>query len=144
MLFLKTKKSLGFPSCPPSPSLYPHFPLKFPPGLCTNNVEILIHRNRLENVMFRNKCAVCFDQKEKILSERGFEPLPSDEDQKSHTPYQGARCYLESGALDHSAILTCRKLTKNLLIFKTIFVSSSSWICVRNADTDLNEEKWRP
>jgi hypothetical protein len=44
---------------------------------------------------------------EKILSERGFEPLPSDEDQKSHTPYRGVRCYLESGALDHSAILTC-------------------------------------
>ncbi len=53
--------------------------------------------------MFRNKVLI---RKEKILSERGFEPLPSDEDQKPHTPYRGVRCYLESGALDHSAILT--------------------------------------
>jgi hypothetical protein len=52
--------------------------------------------------MFRNKEL----SKEKFLSERGFEPLPSDEDQKSHTPYRGERCHLESGALDHSAILT--------------------------------------
>ena len=43
-----------------------------------------------------------------LLSGREFEPLSSDEDQKSHaTPYQGARQFnLESGALDHSATLT--------------------------------------
>ena len=38
----------------------------------------------------------------------GFEPMPSYEDQKSHCPLpirkQGLN--LESGALDHSAILT--------------------------------------
>ena len=44
----------------------------------------------------------------KVLSGVGFEPTPSTEDQKSHTTlYPRARIILESGALDHSAILTC-------------------------------------
>ena len=43
----------------------------------------------------------------KIVSEVGFEPTPSSEDQNSLSlPYQGRRLSLESGALDHSAILT--------------------------------------
>ena len=43
----------------------------------------------------------------KVLSGVGFEPTPSTEDQKSHTTlYPRARIILESGALDHSAILT--------------------------------------
>ena len=41
------------------------------------------------------------------MSEVGFEPTPSYEDQNSHTTLdQRARVNLESGALDHSAILT--------------------------------------
>jgi hypothetical protein len=74
---------------------------------------------------------------EKILSERGFEPLPSDEDQKSQTPYRGVRCYLESGALDHSAILTCCYLNITNLL------SSSFWVFFRYRK-ELNEEKKRP
>ena len=43
-----------------------------------------------------------------VLSERGFEPLPSSEDQNSHSlPTWKQGMNLESGALDHSAILTC-------------------------------------
>ena len=45
-------------------------------------------------------------QTKKILSEVGFEPTPSIEDQNARAPYRGARVHLESGALDHSAILT--------------------------------------
>ena len=43
-----------------------------------------------------------------FLSEVGFEPTPSHEDQKSlHYPLSREQgMYLESGALDHSAILT--------------------------------------
>ena len=41
------------------------------------------------------------------MSDVGFEPTPSIEDQKSLLiPYLGTRHCLESGALDHSANLT--------------------------------------
>ena len=52
-----------------------------------------------------------------ILSDVGFEPTPSSEDQKSPpVPYKGTKLCLESGALDHSANLTtvgtnCKKKT---------------------------------
>ena len=43
----------------------------------------------------------------KNLSEVGFEPTPSSEDQNSPpVPYKGTKLCLESGALDHSANLT--------------------------------------
>ncbi len=44
--------------------------------------------------------------KEKILSEVGFEPTPSDEDQNALS-LSARKVTLESGALDRSAILTC-------------------------------------
>ena len=44
-----------------------------------------------------------FIKKKKSLLEVGFEPTPTYVDQ--NTRYEGL-CYLESGALDHSAILT--------------------------------------
>ena len=44
----------------------------------------------------------------KSVSEVGFEPTPSYEDQNAQYPLRRARLYLESGALDHSAILTRR------------------------------------
>ena len=47
-------------------------------------------------------------KKKKFLSEVGFEPTPSYEDQKSlhYSLSREQGMYLESGALDHSAILT--------------------------------------
>ena len=42
----------------------------------------------------------------KFLSEVGFEPTPSFEDQNSHFTEAKSNA-LESGALDRSAILTC-------------------------------------
>ena len=43
----------------------------------------------------------------KLVSEVGFEPTPSYEDQNSlDCSLQGNKDILESGALDHSAILT--------------------------------------
>ena len=51
-----------------------------------------------------------------FLSDVGFEPTPSSEDQNSHPiPYLGTRQNLESGALDHSANLTQLELCLNLL-----------------------------
>ena len=43
--------------------------------------------------------------KKDFLSEVGFEPTPSFEDQNSHS-YEAKSLSLESGALDRSAILT--------------------------------------
>ena len=44
-----------------------------------------------------------------FLSDVGFEPTPSSEDQNSPpVPYKGTKLCLESGALDHSANLTLR------------------------------------
>ena len=52
---------------------------------------------------------MCLDsglfKKKSFLSEVGFEPTPSFEDQKSQIIEKGIS--LESGALDRSAILTC-------------------------------------
>ena len=45
----------------------------------------------------------------KIMSEVGFEPTPSYEDQNTRLLSEG-RKHLESGALDHSAILTYRSI----------------------------------
>ena len=42
------------------------------------------------------------------MSEVGFEPTPSDEDQNTH-PTRAGKGNLESGALDRSAILTSDK-----------------------------------
>ena len=54
-----------------------------------------------------------------FLSDVGFEPTPSSEDQNSHTiPYLGTRQNLESGALDHSANLTLLENRLNLLVQK--------------------------
>ena len=52
-----------------------------------------------------------------FLSEVGFEPTPSYEDQKSlyYSLSREQGMYLESGALDHSAILT------GLLIMENFF-----------------------
>ena len=54
----------------------------------------------------RNNTAICYLFLHlKFLSEVGFEPTPSYEDQNAQIPtVKGS--YLESGALDHSAILT--------------------------------------
>jgi hypothetical protein len=49
----------------------------------------------------------------KFLSEVGFEPTPSDEDQNALS-LSVSKVYLESGALDHSAILTLLTLIPNL------------------------------
>ena len=76
----------------------------------------------------------------KVLSERGFEPLPSSEDQNSHSfPIWKQGMNLESGALDHSAILTmiiflCRSdqflsesiLNKNMLQVRFELTTSAS------------------
>ena len=44
---------------------------------------------------------------QKVMSEVGFEPTPSSEDQNSHcNSLSESKVNLESGALDHSAILT--------------------------------------
>ena len=54
-----------------------------------------------------------------FVSDVGFEPTPSSEDQNSHTiPYLGTRQNLESGALDHSANLTLLENHLNLLVQK--------------------------
>ena len=46
-----------------------------------------------------------------FLSDVGFEPTPSSEDQNSPpVPYKGTKLCLESGALDHSANLTVLKM----------------------------------
>ena len=46
-----------------------------------------------------------------FVSDVGFEPTPSSEDQNSlPIPYKGTRLCLESGALDHSANLTVLKM----------------------------------
>ena len=52
---------------------------------------------------------------QKFLSEVGFEPTPSYEDQKSlyYSLSREQGLYLESGALDHSAILTALLVTRN-------------------------------
>ncbi len=50
-------------------------------------------------------------KKEKVLSEVGFEPTPSDEDQKALS-LSVSKVHLESGALDRSAILTLYKHCK--------------------------------
>ena len=48
---------------------------------------------------------------QKVLSEVGFEPTPSSEDQNSHcNSLPESKVNLESGALDHSAILTSWQL----------------------------------
>ena len=53
------------------------------------------------------------------MSDVGFEPTPSSEDQNSHPiPYLGTRQNLESGALDHSANLTLLENRLNLLVQK--------------------------
>ena len=45
---------------------------------------------------------------QKVLSDVGFEPTPSSEDQNSHdSSVSQSKVILESGALDHSANLTC-------------------------------------
>ena len=45
---------------------------------------------------------------QKIVSDVGFEPTPSSEDQNSHlSSVPQSKVNLESGALDHSANLTC-------------------------------------
>ena len=49
------------------------------------------------------------------LSEVGFEPTPSFEDQKSQIREKGTS--LESGALDRSTILTCWYLSERIYIF---------------------------
>ena len=50
--------------------------------------------------------------KEKVLSEVGFEPTPTFVDQNTRLLLLSSKATstLESGALDHSAILTFRKL----------------------------------
>ena len=58
-----------------------------------------------------------------FLSDVGFEPTPSSEDQNSPpVPYKGTKLCLESGALDHSANLTVLKTTlalkKNSITFE--------------------------
>ena len=45
-------------------------------------------------------------QNKKVVSEVGFEPTPSFEDQNAHSIEAKSKS-LESGALDRSAILTC-------------------------------------
>ena len=45
-------------------------------------------------------------QVKRFLSGMGFEPMPSIEDQKSRSRPGSKVLNLESGALDHSAILT--------------------------------------
>ena len=45
-------------------------------------------------------------RKKKFVSEVGFEPTPSFEDQNAHFT-EAKSISLESGALDRSAILTC-------------------------------------
>ena len=47
-------------------------------------------------------------EKKTFLSEVGFEPTPSIEDQNSQSLEKGIS--LESGALDRSAILTCYEI----------------------------------
>ena len=49
-----------------------------------------------------------------LLSEVGFEPTPSFEDQKSQLGEKGLS--LESGALDRSAILTFYRLSSDKFI----------------------------
>ena len=49
-----------------------------------------------------------------FLSEVGFEPTPSFEDQNSQSLEKGIS--LESGALDRSAILTCYKISSDKFI----------------------------
>ena len=59
-------------------------------------------------------------KKKKYLSEVGFEPTPTFVDQ--NTRYEGI--YLESGALDHSAILTtdiCMSLYKFIFEYNNTF-----------------------
>ena len=48
----------------------------------------------------------------RLLSEVGFEPTPSFEDQKTHFS-EAKSLSLESGALDRSAILTLLKVDNN-------------------------------
>ena len=50
-----------------------------------------------------------FKKEEKNLSEVGFEPTPSYEDQNALSNEE--KVSLESGALDRSAILTCDSLS---------------------------------
>ncbi len=50
----------------------------------------------------------CFEF-QKVMSEVGFEPTPSNEDQNT-LPRSEKKDHLESGALDHSAILTCSSI----------------------------------
>ena len=47
-----------------------------------------------------------------ILSEVGFEPTPSQEDQNALS-LSVSKINLESGALDHSAILTLSQINRN-------------------------------
>ena len=53
-------------------------------------------------------------EKKTFLSEVGFEPTPSFEDQNSQSLEKGIS--LESGALDRSAILTCYENTSHKFI----------------------------
>ena len=58
-----------------------------------------------------------------ILSEVGFEPTPSSEDQNSRTLLLSAsKVYLESGALDRSAILTLLLMLQSDALVKIAFV----------------------
>ena len=51
-----------------------------------------------------------------FVSEVGFEPTPSFEDQNAHS-IEAKRITLESGALDRSAILTFLLLKKGNILF---------------------------
>jgi hypothetical protein len=62
--------------------------------------KLIIPKNQYPTLLFRMQI------KTKLLSEVGYEPTPSDEDQNAHS-LSMRKVTLESGALDHSAILTC-------------------------------------
>ena len=68
---------------------------------------------------FLSKCSTLYHEffskrKKTFLSEVGFEPTPSFEDQNSQSLEKGIS--LESGALDRSAILTCYKMGSDKFI----------------------------
>ena len=73
-------------------------------------------------------------QTEKLVSEVGFEPTPSFEDQNAHTRALRARCSLESGALDRSAILTCVVTHSRDIVSKRFVDSISTNPSTRNVE----------
>ncbi len=114
------------------------------------------HISWQRTVRFRRLINTVYHTK-KILSGRGFEPLPSDEDQNSHMISllgSKATC-LESGALDHSAILTCEFESKKVnlkdqicfgglvLIKLQIYFLRIHNVCTKWAEIYANVAKYR-